>query len=163
MRGRDEAAGAGPLAPEEREGVPLSAEQRAALAIDAGWLEHRAVFRRRMIRDGHLRHPWRSVFEADMLFSLIGHNWLEGRVLTLKEAATYFRDFASESTVMRHIDDMVAAGTLVRRPDPRDRRRLLLIPTARLVEIGAMFLEARVEIARRYGFVYDPERAAAGE
>ncbi|MGX5668927.1 MarR family transcriptional regulator [Rhizobium daejeonense] len=141
--------------------VALDAEQRASLASDVSWLEYRAEFRKKMIRDGFLKHPWRSIFEADMIFTLIGHKWLQGEVLTVKEVATYFDVFTSDVTITRHIDDMVASGTLIRRPDPRDRRRLHLIPTQRLFEIGRIFLEARKEIARRHGFVYDPERARA--
>jgi DNA-binding MarR family transcriptional regulator len=96
-----------------------------------------------------------------MIFTLIGHKWLQGEILTVKQVATYFGAFISDVTVTRHLDDMVASGTLVRRPDPRDRRRLLLMPTHRLFEIGRIFLEARKDIARKHGFVYDPERAKA--
>lgn len=67
----------------------------------------------------------------------------------------------SNVTITRHIDDMVASGTLVRTPDAKDRRRLLLMPTQRLYEIGRIFLEARKEIGRKHGFVYDPDRAKA--
>lgn len=141
--------------------VALDQEHRAVLASDVSWLEYRAEFRRQMIKGGFLKHPWRSIFEADMIFTLIGHKWLQGEILTVKEVATYFEAFTSNVTITRHIDDMVASGTLVRTPDTRDRRRLLLMPTQRLFEIGRIFLEARKEIGRRHGFVYDPERAAA--
>lgn len=141
--------------------VALDREQRAVLASDVSWLEYRAAFRRQMIKDGFLKHPWRSIFEADMIFTLIGHKWLQGEIMTVKQVATYFEAFASDVTITRHIDDMVASGTLVRTPDPKDRRRLHLIPTQRLFEIGRIFLQARKDIARRHGFVYDPERAKA--
>lgn len=146
---------------EDRAQVELDQAQRALLASDVSWLEYRAEFRRQMIRDGFLKHPWRSIFEADMIFTLIGHKWLEGEVLTVKQVATYFEAFTSEVTITRHIDDMVASGTLVRKPDPKDRRRLLLMPTQRLFEIGRIFLEARKEIARRHGFFFDPLRGGA--
>jgi len=81
--------------------------------------------------------------------------------LTVKQVATYFEAFTSDVTITRHIDDMVASGTLVRTPDPKDRRRLLLMPTQRLFEIGRIFLKSRKEIARKHGYVYDPERASA--
>lgn len=142
--------------------VALDHEQRALLASDVSWLEYRAEFRRQMIKQGFLKHPWRSIFEADMIFTLIGHKWLQGEILTVKQVATYFEAFTSDVTITRHIDDMVASGTLVRTPDPKDRRRLLLMPTQRLFEIGHIFLQARKEITRRHGYVYDPARAAAG-
>lgn len=135
-------------------------DQLSALAGDIVWLEFRAEFRRLMIKQGFLKHPWRSIFEADMIFSLVGQRWLARNPITLKELATHFDAFTTEVTVKRHIDDMEAAGTLRRVPDPKDRRRLLLIPTPRLVEIARQFLSARVMIALAQGFVYDPERAA---
>jgi hypothetical protein len=150
-----------PLPLEPHSEIGLDQEHRAVLAADVSWLGYRAEFRRRMVREGFLKHPWRSIFEADMIFTLIGHKWLEGEVLTVSQVATYFGAFASEVTITRHIDDMVASGTLVRSPDPKDRRRLMLIPTQRLFEIGHIFLEARKAIARKHGFVYDPERARA--
>ncbi|ODT26929.1 MAG: hypothetical protein ABS35_09965 [Kaistia sp. SCN 65-12] len=148
---------------EQHAAVALDPEQRALLASDVSWLEYRAEFRRQMIKQGFLKHPWRSIFEADMIFTLIGHKWLQGEILTVKQVATYFEAFTSDVTITRHIDDMVASGTLVRSPDPKDRRRLLLIPTQRLFEIGRIFLQARKEIARRHGYVFDPVRAGAGE
>lgn len=141
---------------EDRAQVELDHAQRALLASDVSWLEYRAEFRREMIKGGFLKHPWRSIFEADMIFTLIGHKWLDGEILTVKQVATYFDAFTSEVTITRHIDDMVASGTLVRKPDPKDRRRLLLMPTQRLFEIGRIFLRARKEIARKHGFVYAP-------
>jgi len=143
--------------------VALDFEQRALLASDVSWLEYRAEFRRQMIKQGFLKHPWRSIFEADMIFTLIGHKWLQGEILTVKQVATYFEAFTSDVTITRHIDDMVASGTLVRTPDPKDRRRLLLMPTQRLFEIGRIFLQARKEIARRHGYVFDPARAHADQ
>ncbi|MBN9058657.1 MULTISPECIES: MarR family transcriptional regulator [Kaistia] len=148
---------------EEHAEVALDFEQRALLALDVSWLEYRAEFRRQMIKQGFLKHPWRSIFEADMIFTLIGHKWLQGEILTVKQVATYFEAFTSDVTITRHIDDMVVSGTLVRTPDPKDRRRLLLMPTQRLFEIGRIFLEARKAIARRHGYVYDPARAASGQ
>lgn len=148
---------------EDRAHVELDQAQRALLASDVSWLEYRAEFRRQMIKDGFLKHPWRSIFEADMIFTLIGHKWLGGEILTVKQVSTYFDAFTSEVTVTRHIDDMVASGTLVRRPDPKDRRRLLLIPTRRLFEIGRIFLHARKEIARQHGFVHELPQAGASE
>lgn len=146
------------LSIEDRNTVALDPEQRAFLAADVAWLEYRAEFRRQMIKGGFLKTPWRSIFEADMIFTLIGHKWLQGEILTVKQVATYFVAFASDVTIIRHIDDMVASGTLVRVPDEKDRRRLLLIPTQRLFEIGRIFLEARKEIARKHGFVHDPSQ-----
>ncbi|MBB4378435.1 MarR family protein [Bradyrhizobium sp. Rc3b] len=137
----------------------LTREQRAALALDVAWLAWRTEFRRRMIREGVLKHPWRSVFEADMIFSMVAVRWLENHPITLKELATHFQLFATEATVSRHIDDMEAAGTLRRIPDAKDRRRLLLVPTERLAEIGRTFLQARVDIARQHGFVFCPTEA----
>ncbi|PSJ57660.1 MarR family transcriptional regulator [Mesorhizobium soli] len=148
---------------EDRAQVELDQAQRALLASDVSWLEYRAEFRRQMIKGGFLKHPWRSIFEADMIFTLIGHKWLEGEVLTVKQVATYFDAFTSEVTITRHIDDMVASGTLVRTPDPKDRRRLLLMPTQRLFEIGQIFLQARKEIAQKHGFVYAPSQAGTEE
>jgi hypothetical protein len=139
----------------------LTEAQRAALNLDVAWLGFRAEFRKRMVQQGYLKHQWRSVFEADMIFSVVAVRWLASDPITLKELATYFEAFTTMVTVKRHIDDMEAAGTLLRVPDETDKRRLLLVPTSRLAEIGAIFLQARVDIARRQGFIYDPERAAA--
>lgn len=138
----------------------LEQDQLSALAADVAWLDFRAQFRRMMISQGYLRHPWRSIFEADMIFSLVGQRWLQHNPITLKEVATHFEAFTTEVTIKRHIDDMEAAGTLRRVTDPKDRRRLLLVPTPRLVEIARHFLSARVRIALEQGFVYDPQRAA---
>ncbi|HEY8578229.1 MAG TPA: MarR family transcriptional regulator [Devosia sp.] len=138
----------------------LSEEQRAALDLDVSWLFYRTEFRKRMVQEGYLKHYWRSVFEADMIFSLIAQRHLEGSPITLKELATYFKVLATEVTVKRHIDDMEGAGTVMRITDSRDRRRLFLVPTVRLAEIGRIFLQARVDLALDQGFVYDPERAA---
>lgn len=134
----------------------LTEEQRAALAVDVTWLAWRSEFRRRMIKEGMLKHPWRSVFEADMIFSMVAIRWLQGDPITLKELATHFQLFTTEATVSRHIDDMEASGTLCRLPDENDRRRLLLVPTERLAEIGRTFLQARADIARQHGFVFAP-------
>jgi len=64
---------------EQHADVALDPEQRALLASDVSWLEYRAEFRRQMIKQGFLKHPWRSIFEADMIFTLIGHKSLQGR------------------------------------------------------------------------------------
>lgn len=151
------------LAIEDRAEVALDPMQRALLAAEVSWLEYRGEFRRQMIKDGFLKHPWRSVFEADMIFMLIGHKWLHGEILTVKEIATYFEAFTSDVTITRHVDDMVAAGTLVRTPDPQDRRRQLLMPTQRLFEIGRIFLQARKEIACRHGFLHEPSQSRADD
>lgn len=139
----------------------LSAEQRAALDLDVAWLSYRTEFRKRMVAEGYLKHFWRSIFEADMIFCLVAQRYLDGSPITLKELSTYFAILATEVTVKRHIDDMVAAGTLMRVVDENDRRRQLLIPTERLADIGSQFLQARVDFALAQGFVFDPERAAA--
>ena len=129
-------------------------------------LVRRLLHRLRLRICGKLIHaPLRLVEAQDpgKIFTLIGHKWLQGEILTVKQVATYFEAFTSDVTITRHIDDMVVSGTLVRTPDPKDRRRLLLMPTQRLFEIGRIFLEARKAIARRHGYVYDPARAASGQ
>ena len=145
------------VSPEER----LTIAQRAALDFDVAWLAYRTEFRRRMVEQGYLKHYWRSIFEADMIFCLVAQRYIDGSPVTLKELATHFSVLATEVTVKRHIDDMMAAGTVVRETDPKDRRRQLLYPTERLADIGRQFLQARVDIALANGFVFDPERAAA--
>jgi hypothetical protein len=142
------------------EGV-LTEAQRAALDLDVAWLSYRTAFRKRMVEQGYLKHYWRSVFEADMIFCLVAQRYLDGSPITLKELSTYFEVLATEVTVKRHIDDMVAAGTLLRVTDEKDRRRSFLIPTERLADIGQQFLQARIDLALSQGFVYDPERAAS--
>lgn len=132
----------------------LDAQERAALAVDVAWLQWRAEFRRTVVGSGVIKRPWRSVFEADMIFSIVAHRWLNGRPITHKELATYFELFATEATVSRHIDDMEAAGMIVRQIDTDDRRRILLLPTERLETVGHAFLRGRIEILRRHGFVW---------
>lgn len=139
----------------------LDAVQRAALMLDIEWFGFRSAFRKRMIDQGFLVNQWRSPLEADVILSLIAMNWAQGRAVTLKELASHLGEFVSNVTVKRHLDDMEYSGTIIRQVDPQDRRRVLLIPTERLAEIGRIFLTARIDIARRQGFVYDPERAAA--
>jgi hypothetical protein len=139
----------------------LSVPQRAALDLDVAWLSYRTEFRKRMVEQGYLKHYWRSIFEADMIFCLVAQRYLDDKPITLKELSTYFAVLATEVTVKRHIDDMVAAGTITRVVDPDDRRRQFLIPTDRLADIGRQFLQARVDLALAQGFVFDPERAAA--
>ena len=96
-----------------------------------------------------------------MIFCLVAQRYLDDKPITLKELSTYFELLATEVTVKRHIDDMVAAGTIMRVVDQNDRRRQFLIPTERLADIGRQFLQARVDLALSQGFVFDPERAAA--
>ena len=67
----------------------IDAQERAALAIDIAYVQWRADFRRTMIASGVLNRPWRSVFEADMMFSIVAHRWLAERPITHKELATY--------------------------------------------------------------------------
>lgn len=139
----------------------LNAEERAALAIDVAWIQWRSELRKKVVSSGVLRAPWRSVFEADMIFSIIGHRWLLGAPITLKELATYFEQFTTETTVSRHVDDMEYAGMLIREPDPADRRRLLLIPTSRLGIVAREFLQARLKILEECGFVWKGEGTEA--
>lgn len=138
----------------------LSDAQLAALRGEVLWLETRSEFRRRTIADGHLRHPWRNVFEADMIFCVIGLRWFEGHPITMKELSLQMAALTSESTVSRHVDDMEAAGTVVRIPDEKDRRRILLIPTDRLIAIGRAFLDARLKTSAAQGFVFASPEAA---
>lgn len=129
-------------------------KERAALAIDVAYVQWRSDFRRTMIASGVLNRPWRSVFEADMMFSIIAHRWLAGRAITHKELATYFELFVTEATVSRHLDDMEESGMIVRQTDPDDRRRIFLLPTRRLETIGHGYLQARIRIMREHGFVW---------
>jgi DNA-binding HxlR family transcriptional regulator len=140
--------------------LSLTPAQLAALQMDIDWLGFRAAFRSRMVAQGLLTNQWRSPFEADMILSLVAQSWARGRAVTLKELASHLEAFVSDVTVKRHLDDMEAAGIIIRQVDSADRRRVLLIPTERLAEIGRIFLAAKIDIARRHGFVYDPERAA---
>ncbi len=132
----------------------LDAQQRAALAADVAWVDRRADFRRMMVASGVMSRPWRSIFEADMILSIIAHRWLTGRLITHKELATYFELFATEATVSRHVTDMEEAGMIVRQTDPDDRRRILLVPTERLELFGQEFLQARIRIMHDHGFVW---------
>lgn len=132
----------------------LDAPERAVLAHDMAWVQWRSEFRRTVVASGILRRPWRSAFEADLIFSIVSHRWLTGRPITLKELATYFEQFATEATVSRHIDDMEEAGMLARAVDPNDRRRFFLMPTERLEIIGRAFLQARVRTMQAHGFVW---------
>jgi hypothetical protein len=135
----------------------LDTQERAALGIDVTWLQWRADFRRTVVASGVLKRPWRSVFEADMIFSIVAHRWLTGKPITHKELATYFEVFATEATVSRHVDDMEAGGMVVRQVDPEDRRRILLLPTARLEAIGHEYLRMRIAVMRKHGFVWAGE------
>lgn len=146
-----------PPVPMEPTKENLSAQQWAVLSIDFAWVQWRAEFRKKVVASGLLRGPWRSVFEADMIFSIVGHRWMTGSAITLKELATYFEQFATEATVSRHVDDMEHAGMVLRKPDPKDRRRLLLVPTQRLETIGKEFLNERIAIMKRNGFVWRDE------
>ncbi len=145
------AAPARPIGPSES---TLSSEERAALAIDVAWVDWRSAFRRKVLASGVLKRAWRSVFEADMIFSIVSHRWLTGQPITHKELATYFKQFATEATVSRHVSDMEEAGMIVRQTDPKDRRRIFLLPTERLETVGREFLQARIRTMREQGFVW---------
>ena len=153
---------AAPAEPLDARTSTLDTQERAALGIDVTWLQWRADFRRRVVASGVLKRPWRSVFEADMIFSIVAHRWLTGKPITHKELATYFEVFATEATVSRHVDDMEAGGMIVRQVDPEDRRRILLLPTARLEAIGHEYLRMRIEVMRRHGFVWAGENDTGG-
>lgn len=148
------------FAPEKRATEPLGESfasslteaERAVLALDVSWLQWRADFRRQMLATGILQKGWRSVFEADMILSLIAFSWLNGRAITLKELSTYFEPFATETTICRHLEDMEDAGIISRVPDEKDKRRLRLIPTERLEHVGKAFLNARVKLLGQNGF-----------
>lgn len=135
-------------------GSALSPEERAALAIDVAWVDWRSEFRRKVLASGVLKRAWRSVFEADMIFSIVAHRWLNGQPITHKELATYFEQFATEATVSRHLSDMEEAGMIIRQVDPNDRRRIFLLPTERLETVGREFLKARIRTMREQGFVW---------
>lgn len=137
----------------------IDAQERAALAIDVAYVQWRADFRRTVIAANVLNRPWRSVFEADMMFSIVAHRWLAGRAITHKELATYFEIFVTEATVSRHLDDMEESGMIVRQIDPDDRRRIFLMPTRRLETIGHGYLQARIRIMREHGFVWTGDSA----
>ena len=157
-----EQIGATPPVPLDPAESTLDAEARAALGIDVAYVQWRAEFRRTVVASGVLNRPWRSVFEADMIFSIVAHRWLTGKPITHKELATYFEVFATEATVSRHVDDMEAGGMIVRQVDPEDRRRILLLPTARLEAIGHEYLRMRIEVMRRHGFVWAGENDTGG-
>jgi DNA-binding MarR family transcriptional regulator len=87
------------------------------------------------------------VHQLELLFSLLARTGTggDGPALTstqrvvlvelvssgpLRLGALAARVGASDPTVSRAIDGMVAAGTVERRPDPDDRRAVLLVPTA---------------------------------
>lgn len=133
----------------------LDAQERALLAMDVAWVQWRSEFRQKLFKDGVLGRPMRSVFEADMIFSIVAHAALNGRPITLKELATYFGMIATEATVSRHIDDMERDGLVERRTDEGDRRRLFLMPTRRLEGLGHQFQQARLRIMREHGFVWN--------
>lgn len=145
---------AAPPSPLAASDSALDAQERAALAIDISYVQWRAEFRRTVVASGVLNRPWRSVFEADMIFTIVAHRWLAGRPITHKELATYFELFATEATVSRHVDDMEDGGMIVRQTDPDDRRRILLLPTKRLEAIGREYLRTKIRIMRDHGFVW---------
>lgn len=149
-----EEIGAAPAAPMDFSDSVLDPQQRAALAIDVAYVQWRADFRRTVVASGVLNRPWRSVFEADMIFSIVAHRWLAGRAITHKELATYFELFATEATVSRHVDDMEEGGMIVRQTDPDDRRRTFLLPTKRLEAIGHEYLRTKIRLMRDHGFVW---------
>jgi hypothetical protein len=132
----------------------MDAQERALLAMDVAWVEWRSQFRQKLFNDGILGRPMRSVFEADMIFSIVAHHALKGRPVTLKELATYFGMIATAATVSRHIDDMEQGGLVERRLDVNDRRRMFLVPTRRLEGLGHEFQQARLRIMRDNGFIW---------
>lgn len=132
----------------------FDAQERALLAIDVAWVQWRSEFRQKLFKDGILDRPMRSVFEADMIFSIVAHHAMKGRPITLKELATYFGMIATEATVSRHIDDMEKSGLVERRIDEGDRRRMFLMPTRRLEGLGHEFQQARIRIMRENGYVW---------
>ncbi|WP_425990178.1 MarR family transcriptional regulator [Afipia sp. DC4300-2b1] len=138
----------------------LDAQERALLAMDVAWVQWRSEFRQKLFKDGVLDRPLRSVFEADMIFSIVAHHALLGRPVTLKELATYFGMIATEATVSRHIDDMEQGGLVERRLDASDRRRMFLIPTRRLEGLGHEFQRARLRIMQENGFVWNRGKSA---
>lgn len=142
-------------------GAPLDSDfdpqERALLAVDVAWVQWRSEFRQKLFTGGVLERPLRSVFEADMIFSIVAHRALNGRPITLKELATYFGMIATEATVSRHIDDMERDGLVERRTDESDRRRMFLMPTRRLEGLGHEFQRARLRILREHGFVWSGE------
>jgi DNA-binding transcriptional ArsR family regulator len=133
----------------------MNAQERALLAMDVAWVQWRSEFRQKLFADGVLERPVRSIFEADMIFSIVAHHALKGRPVTLKELATYFGMIATEATVSRHIDDMEQSGLVERRLDANDRRRMFLAPTRRLESLGHEFQQARLRIMRENGFVWN--------
>ncbi|MGO4705991.1 MarR family transcriptional regulator [Microvirga sp. 2MCAF38] len=132
--------------------VELTPEELAVLEIEVAWLHWRSDFRKIVVGSGQLRTSWRNIFEADATLSLIAHRWLTKAPITLKEIATYLSEFTTEATISRHIDDMEYAGMLERVRDPTDNRRLLLIPTERLLIVGRNFLQARLALMNSNGF-----------
>ena len=138
----------------------LDAQERALLAMDVAWVQWRSEFRQKLFNEGVLGRPMRSVFEADMIFSIVAHHALKGRPITLKELATYFGMIATEATVSRHIDDMEQGGLVERRIDAGDRRRMFLMPTRRLEGLGHEFQQARLRIMRENGFVWNGGNSA---
>lgn len=132
----------------------LDVQERALLAIDVAWVQWRSEFRQKLHAGGVLDRPLRSIFEADMIFSIVAHRALGGRPITLKELATYFGMIATEATVSRHIDDMENEGLIERRIDEADRRRMFLVPTRRLEGLAHDFQRARIRIMRENGFVW---------
>jgi len=149
-----EEIGAAPPVPLDHSESTLDEQERAALGIDIAYVQWRAEFRRTVVASGVLNRPWRSVFEADMIFTIVAHSWLAGRPITHKELATYFELFATEATVSRHVDDMEEGGMIVRQTDPDDRRRTFLLPTKRLEAIGHEYLRMKIRIMRDHGFVW---------
>lgn len=133
----------------------LDEQERALLAMDVAWVQWRSQFRQKLSTGGVLKRPVRSIFEADMIFSIVAHHALKGQPVTLKQLATYFGSIATEATVSRYVDDMEKSGLVQRRLDEGDRRRMFLIPTRRLEGIGHEFEQARLRIMREHGFIWN--------
>lgn len=137
----------------------LSQHQLAALEMEIAWLAFRSDFERRMSQDVMSRPHSRNVFESDMVCAMVLGRYLEGNPITLKEMTSYFTQFITEATLSRHLDDMEAAGALIREVDPKDRRRLRLLPTEKEALPAQIYLQGRIDVLLRSGFVYDPEEA----
>lgn len=130
----------------------LSAEERAALEMEVSWIRWRSEFRKAVISSKQMRAPWRNIFEADAITSLIVLRWLSASPITLKELAAHLSGITTEATISRHLDDLEYSKMLTRLKDPADNRRLFLIPTEKLILIGRRLLQGRVTVMKQNGF-----------